>query len=71
MEDTKKPWFSKTIILNSIGAILLAVVPFVPAASSLQLWLSNPSHMAIIGSVWGVLGIILRVISKDKIALRD
>jgi len=71
MEDTKKPWFSKSIILNAVGLILSAVVMFVPQVSSIQAWLAAPSHLAIIGSVWGVLGIIFRLVSKDKISLRD
>lgn len=71
MDSIIKPWQSKSILLNAIGLILSAVVLFVPQAAGIQAWLADPTHLGIIGSIWGVLGIIFRFVSKDKIVLKD
>lgn len=71
MDSTKKPWASKSILLNFVGLILSAVVLFFPQVSGIQAWLADPTHLSIIGSIWGVLGIIFRFVSKDKIVLKD
>lgn len=65
----KKPWLSKTIILNFILGVIAAALPFVPALAGVQAWLS--SNVALIGVVWSGLNILLRFITKDAIVLVD
>lgn len=69
MEDTKKPWQSKTIVLNAVLGLLGAAALFLPAASGIQVWITG--HAAEIAMGWGVLNMVLRLISKDKIQLID
>lgn len=71
MDSTKKPWASKSVLLNFVGLLLSAALLFFPQVAGVQAWLADPAHLAIIGSVWGVLGIIFRLVSKDKIVLKD
>lgn len=67
--DTKKPWLSKTVWLNSLMAILGIVVVFDPAASVVSAWIS--AHGVEIGVFWSVLNVALRAITKDKLSLAD
>lgn len=67
--ENKKPWFSKTIVVNAILGVLAAITVFVPAADMLKQFILN--HAGEIGMGWSVLGIVLRLISKDKISLED
>lgn len=61
MSDSKKPWLSKTIWLNLIGAVLALVYP--PAGE----WLAAHSEVTL--GLFAGLNILLRLISKDKISL--
>lgn len=63
MTDSKKPWLSKTIWLNLVGAILALVYP--PASA----WLA--AHAEITLGFFAGLNILLRLISKDKISLSE
>lgn len=67
--DSKKPWESKTILLNSLMAVLGVVAVFWPAAGSATTFLN--AHAVEIGVAWSVLNVLLRTISKDKISLSD
>lgn len=67
--NTKKPWESKTILLNAILGILAALAAFFPAANVVTSFIN--AHMAQIGMVWGIVGMILRTITKDEIVLID
>ena len=60
-----KPWyFSKTILVQLIAAIAIAVGVFVPSAGSfLQV------HFAEAGMAWAVINGILRFITKDEIKI--
>lgn len=69
MDAVKKPWQSKTVILNAIMALASVVAIFLPAASGVPAWIQG--HAEIVGGVWGVLNIALRFITKDKISLTD
>ena len=66
---TKKPWQSKTLLLNGIAGLLAAVALFVPQAADVQVFIA--AHAAEIGMVWAILGIALRAVTKDKIGLGD
>jgi hypothetical protein len=61
--ETKKPWQSKTILLNFIAA---ASALFVPSVNE---WIVG--HPVEVTSLFSILNIVLRVISKDKIAIRE
>lgn len=69
MNDVKKPWESKTILVNAIIGFCGALALFVPNAKFVSDFIS--SHGGEITMIWSILNIILRSISKDKIVLRD
>jgi len=63
LESSKKPWQSKTIVVNALMA--LGALFYAPMSD----WISaNPGAVA---SAWSVLGILLRLISKDKVSLSE
>jgi uncharacterized membrane protein YozB (DUF420 family) len=57
---TKKPWLSKTIIVNSV----IAVIAFFPGVSEIV----TPE---ILMSALAVVNVILRLVTKDKISLSE
>lgn len=61
--DSKKPWQSKTLILNFVVA---ACALFAPGASA---YIS--AHPEVVAGVFAGANIVLRLISKDKISLVD
>lgn len=65
----KKPWQSKTVLLNALMGGVSAVALFFPKANVVTDWVQ--SNMAIIGMVWGAVGIALRFATKEKIVLVD
>jgi len=67
--ETKKPWQSKTILLNGVFGLLAFVALFIPGAEGVHQLLVG--HAAEITMAWSVLNIVLRAITKDKIALVD
>lgn len=69
MQDTKKPYESKTIIINAIIGLSMALSAFIPQLSGVKSFIETNAVM--IGTVWSILGIALRAISKDKIVLTD
>lgn len=69
MEGTKPAWQSKTLLLNGIAGLIMFVSLFVPAASGVSTWIS--AHADVVGMVWAGLNMVLRLISKDKIVLKD
>jgi hypothetical protein len=67
--DTKKPWQSKTLLLNGILGLVAFVSLFWAGASSVSAFLN--AHGAEIAMFWSILNIGLRAITKDKIVLVD
>ena len=67
--ETKKPWLSKTIVLNAIMGLAAAAAAFWPGASGVNTWMS--ANASLIAGVWAVLNIALRAITKDKIGLTE
>jgi hypothetical protein len=61
--DTKKPWFSKTLILNLVVALCAMFIP--SAASYIQ------AHPEGVTMGFAVVNMLLRLISKDAISLQD
>lgn len=68
-EQSKKPWESRTIILNAVLGVLVAVIEFIPAAKTYADYIQ--SHGSEIAVFWSILAIVLRTLTKDKIVLRD
>lgn len=67
--QVKYPWQSKTILLNAVLGILAAVALLVPGASVVKDFIT--AHAAEIGVAWSVLGVLLRLVTKDKVVLGD
>lgn len=69
MEESKKPWESKTVWLNFVGGMIGALVLFFPHVQMIQEWITG--NLPIISMVWGVLGIIIRAVTKGAITLQE
>lgn len=67
--DSKKPWQSKTMMLNGLMGLLAFVALFWSGASGVSEFLNG--HGGEIAMVWSILNIILRAVTKDKISLGD
>ena len=67
--ESKKPWQSKSIMVNAVMGVCLALCAFVPQLKSVADWVQ--ANAVTIGVVWSVLGMVLRAVSKDKIVLMD
>jgi hypothetical protein len=59
----KKPWQSKTILVNF--AIAAAALFYPPAAE----WISG--HPVEVSSLFAIVNIVLRVVTKDKISISE
>jgi hypothetical protein len=58
----KSVFLSKTFYFG----LLTAVAPLFP---SVQVWVSE--NVATVGMLWGALSVILRMVTKDKVVLKD
>ena len=67
--ETKKPWFSKTILINSLLGVCLGLSPFIPSLQGVVDFIKN--NLIMIGVIWSGLAVFLRVISKGSISLED
>lgn len=67
--ETKKPWQSRTLVLNALMGVIAAVALFVPGASVVSDFLKGHEGEAVM--VWSLLNVVLRAVTKDKIALVD
>lgn len=67
--STKYPWQSKTIVFNVIGVVLAAASLFWPGANSVTVWMT--ANAPLLGTIWAVLNIVLRLVTKDAISLQD
>lgn len=67
--ETKKPWQSKTLVLNGVSGLVLFVALFLPQAHVVSDFIS--AHGVEVGVAWSVLNVLLRAITKDKISLVD
>jgi hypothetical protein len=59
----KKPWQSKTIIINFIAA---ATALFYPPAAE---WIA--AHPVEVSSLFAIVNVVLRVVTKDKISISE
>lgn len=63
--ENVKPWFlSKTILVNLIMAIAGVVAVFKPEVAAFA-----KDYLGETAAFWGIVNLILRVISKDKISI--
>lgn len=69
MPTTKPVILSKTIWLNAIAAVCIALSSFLPGASDVKVFID--SNAGTLGMVWAVLGMGIRLITKDKISFID
>ncbi len=67
--ESKKPWLSKTIIINAIVGVALGLSPFIPSLAAVGEFFKN--NAVLIGTAWSILNIALRTITKGKISLED
>lgn len=67
--ENKKPWQSKTLLLNGVAGLIAFVALFWSGASGVSTFLG--AHAAEIGVGWSLLNVILRAVTKDKISLAD
>lgn len=61
----KKPWLSKTVWVNLFLAIVGVIAAFVPGASVVTDWVA--SHGEVVAMVFGLVNLILRAVTKDKL----
>ena len=61
MEKVKKPWFSKTLLVNAVMAILAV------SGMTEKLDMSADKMMMILSGI----NILLRLVTKDKIGLEE
>lgn len=70
MGEEGKRWYnSKTILLNMVVGLALAIVPAVPGAESLAGWVNG--NASVIGAIWSGLNIVLRFVTKERVKLFD
>jgi hypothetical protein len=67
--EAKKPWQSKTLVLNGLMGLLSFVFLFHPVGEHYQAVIQN--HLGEIGMAWSVLNMVLRTVTKDKISLSE
>jgi hypothetical protein len=67
--NNKVFWKSKSMLFGFITALSSALSIAIPAFSSVSPFMSK--NEAIIGMFWGVLAMVLRAVSKDKIVLGE
>lgn len=67
--ENKRPWQSKTVVVNGLMGLLSAAALFMPGAGAVGEWMNG--HAAEIGMAWGILNIVLRAVTKDKVSLHD
>lgn len=60
MDQTKKPWQSKTMLLG----LVTALAPFIPGVSE---WITANNDLFL--SITGFIFMVLRLITKDKIVI--
>ena len=68
--ESKKPWQSKTMVLNAVGGLLTFLALFLPTQMGVASQFLQ-AHAMEIGLVWSIANMVLRAVTKDKISLVD
>lgn len=66
--EQKKPYLSKTIWMNAIMSVMGIIASF-GLAHGLNEWMQSNASLIMTGV--GIVGIVLRFVTKDKIQLTD
>lgn len=70
MEQTmKKPWQSKTLVVNAVMGLLAFVALFWPGADGIRQFIDTNAEG--IAMVWAVANMALRFITKDRVGLSE
>lgn len=69
MEQTKKPWQSKTLVVNAVMGLMAFVALFWPGAEGIRQFIDTNAEG--IAMVWAVLNMALRFITKEKLSLSE
>lgn len=69
MQETKKPYQSKTILINAALGLISVVAMFIPGAASLAEFIK--AHSIEIGIGFSLLNVILRAVTKEKISIGE
>ncbi len=67
--ETKKPWQSKTMLVNGVLGLAAFVSLFLPQGAVVSTWISG--HGAELALGWSALNMILRAVTKDRVKLVD
>jgi hypothetical protein len=67
--ETKKPWESRTLLVSALIGIATAISALVPQAQVVSDYINSHGTQIAIG--WSLLATILRLVTKDKVSLRD
>jgi len=65
----KKLFKSKTFWFSFLTGLVIALLPLFPVLTPVKDWMAGNS--AVVGTVWTVLALIIRILTKDKITLVD
>ena len=65
----KSPLLSRTIWFGALTAILSGLAGLVPALAPVSAWLS--ANAALVGVIWGVLAVGLRLVTKGAVELGE
>ena len=69
LPEGKKPWQSRTLVLNGVVGLCAAVGLFLPGALSISDWIA--ANGASVTLVWSLANMVLRVVTKEKVTLID
>jgi hypothetical protein len=68
--NNSKPWYlSKSILLSIAMGLLTTFAVVFPWLTGVTSWLTT--NQALVAGAWSVLGILFRVVSKDRLTLGD
>ena len=65
----KKPWQSKSIVFGALTSLAGLLAVFVPAFAPFQAFLA--SHVGQFGMLWGIMAVVLRLVTKNAISLEE
>lgn len=65
----KSLFYSRTFWFSLVTGLLAALLPAVPALAPAKDWFAGNS--VLLGSVWTMAALVLRLITKDKVVLRE
>lgn len=64
---SKSVFLSKSFWYAFVSGLLIALLPAFPVLKPVADWVAGNSIL--LGSVWGVLGVVIRLVTKDAVHL--